>query len=213
MVWERRGWGGGGRALGGRAALLVRWFSGPAPGCQPRALLLLGDCPCACLPTPCLALSSRLHAPLHAPACPPQTARMRFSPLCPCCSHDEFREGEEVLELPCSHNYHKDCLLPWWVLPWWCAALLGAARAACLQRPCRLHAGPAALVGGPEGAVAAAAPLPPAPPARRAARVPGRAASGFPPLVPQAGMLAADSGLPSPCPAYPLYLPLNCPCP
>ncbi|KAI7836347.1 hypothetical protein COHA_009770 [Chlorella ohadii] len=39
-------------------------------------------------------------------------ALARAGEPCSVC-HDEYREGEEVLELPCGHNYHADCLLPW----------------------------------------------------------------------------------------------------
>ncbi len=50
---------------------------------------------------------------LNAQHPPPQPALLLVCPTHPPRSHDEYREGEEVLELPCGHNYHADCLLPW----------------------------------------------------------------------------------------------------
>ncbi|KAK2080326.1 hypothetical protein QBZ16_000179 [Prototheca wickerhamii] len=32
--------------------------------------------------------------------------------VCTVC-HDAFKPGDEVIELPCNHCFHEDCLLPW----------------------------------------------------------------------------------------------------
>ena len=32
--------------------------------------------------------------------------------MCPVCK-DEFKEGAEIMETPCKHWFHKECLLPW----------------------------------------------------------------------------------------------------
>jgi hypothetical protein len=68
----------------------------------------------------CLALLSGLPPTFHPlpppPALPPShLSPSVVSPTPPTItrSHDEFRAGEEVLELPCQHGYHPDCVLPW----------------------------------------------------------------------------------------------------
>lgn len=31
---------------------------------------------------------------------------------CPVCK-DELKKGEEAMKLPCNHEFHKECLMPW----------------------------------------------------------------------------------------------------
>lgn len=39
-------------------------------------------------------------------------ASCRCGDPCSVCQ-DEFKEGAEVVELPCSHCYHETCIMPW----------------------------------------------------------------------------------------------------
>ena len=40
------------------------------------------------------------------------TAACKIGDACTVC-HDDFQEGGEVLQLPCKHCFHQDCLMPW----------------------------------------------------------------------------------------------------
>ena len=77
-----------------------------------RLALLVPISAWLCFPHMCRHASAWSAAQLLRAQHPPTHTRSCFSPTLSC-SHDEYREGEEVLELPCGHNYHADCLLPW----------------------------------------------------------------------------------------------------
>ena len=40
------------------------------------------------------------------------SAACKIGDACTVC-HDDFDEGTEVMQLPCKHCFHQDCLLPW----------------------------------------------------------------------------------------------------
>ena len=39
-------------------------------------------------------------------------AACKIGDACTVC-HDDFEEGTEIVQLPCKHCFHQDCLLPW----------------------------------------------------------------------------------------------------
>lgn len=60
---------------------------------------------------PRLRVASAADQASGAPPAEPVAACRAGDPCTVC--HDEFEGGAEVMQLPCKHCFHQDCLLPW----------------------------------------------------------------------------------------------------
>ncbi len=61
---------------------------------------------------PRLKVSSSAQAACADAARAESSAACKIGDACTVC-HDDFSEGTEVVQLPCKHCFHQDCLLPW----------------------------------------------------------------------------------------------------
>ena len=101
------------------AMLRLLESGGLGPSVAPEPLLLLGG-PTSPTPASPQAVAGLLASPVNQPADPIAAAEAELPPLpaqmigstCSICL-DALSERHETLHMPCSHTFHKDCLLRW----------------------------------------------------------------------------------------------------